>query len=118
MADGRKIVYRVGVHLGDVLIEGEDILGEGVNIAARLEGICEPGGVLISGSVYEHVRGRVETSFVDLSTETLKTSLSLCEPIVWASTALRQQIELRRQSLGSRPLPATGLRSRSCPFRT
>ncbi len=59
-ADGRKIVYRVGVHLGDVLIEGDDILGEGVNIAARLEAICEPGGVLVSGSVYEHVRGRVE----------------------------------------------------------
>ena len=78
MADGRKIVYRVGVHLGDVLIEGEDILGEGVNIAARLEGICEPGGVLISGSVYEHVRGRVETSFVDLGDRDLK---NIAQPV-------------------------------------
>ena len=41
--DGAKIVYRIGVHLGDVLIEGDDIIGEGINIAARLEGICEPG---------------------------------------------------------------------------
>ena len=57
-ADLRKIVYRVGVHLGYVLIEGDDILGEGVNIAARLEGICEPGSVLISGSVYERVGAR------------------------------------------------------------
>jgi adenylate cyclase len=73
MADGRKIVY-----LGDVLIEGEDILGEGVNIAARLEGICEPGGVLISGSVYEHVRGRVETSFVDLGDRDLK---NIAQPV-------------------------------------
>ena len=56
--ESKRIVYRVGVHLGDVLIEGEDILGEGVNIAARLEAICEPGGVLISGSVHEHVRGQ------------------------------------------------------------
>ncbi len=70
--ESKRIVYRVGVHLGDVLIEGEDILGEGVNIAARLEGICEPGGVLISGSVYEHVRGRVEASFVDLGERDLK----------------------------------------------
>ena len=44
--ESKRIVYRVGVHLGDVLIDGDDILGEGVNIAARLEGICEPGGVL------------------------------------------------------------------------
>jgi adenylate cyclase len=70
--DGRKIVYRVGVHLGDVLIEGDDILGEGVNIAARLEGICEPGAVLISGSAHEHVRGRVQASFVDLGEQDLK----------------------------------------------
>ena len=70
--ESKRIVYRVGVHLGDVLIEGEDILGEGVNIASRLEGICEPGGVLISGSVYEQVRGQVEASFVDLGERDLK----------------------------------------------
>jgi class 3 adenylate cyclase len=46
----KRIVYRIGVNLGDVLIEGDDILGDGVNIAARLEGVCEPGGVLISGT--------------------------------------------------------------------
>ena len=70
--ESKRIVYRVGVHLGDVLIEGDDILGEGVNIAARLEGICEPGGVLISGSAYEHVRGRVKASFADLGEQDLK----------------------------------------------
>ena len=70
--EGKKIVYRIGVHLGDVLIEGDDILGEGVNIAARLEGICEPGGVLISGSAHEHVRGRIEAGFVDLGEKDLK----------------------------------------------
>ena len=70
--ESKRIVYRVGVHLGDVLIEGEDIIGEGVNIASRLEGICEPGGVLISGSVYEHVLGRVEASFVDIGEQDLK----------------------------------------------
>jgi len=68
----KRIVYRIGVNLGDVLIEGDDILGEGVNIAARLEGICEPGGVLISGAAYDHVRGRIDANFVDLGEKALK----------------------------------------------
>lgn len=70
--ESKRIVYRIGVHLGDVLIDGDDILGEGVNIAARLEGVCEPGGVLISGSAHEHVRGRIEAGFVDLGEKNLK----------------------------------------------
>ena len=72
MPEAKHIVYRTGVNLGDVLIEGDDILGEGVNIAARLESICEPGGVLISGAAYDHVRGRIEVNFVDLGEKELK----------------------------------------------
>jgi class 3 adenylate cyclase len=74
----KRIVYRIGVNLGDVLTEGDDILGEGVNIAARLEGICEPGGVLVSGSAYDHVRGKVDGSFADLGPIQLK---NIAEPI-------------------------------------
>src|SRR5271156_3278801 len=70
--EAKRIVYRIGVNLGDVLIEGDDILGEGVNIAARLEGLCEPGGVLISGAAYDHVRGRIDADFVDLGDKDLK----------------------------------------------
>ena len=70
--EARRILYRIGVNLGDVLIDGDDILGDGVNIAARLEGICEPGGVCISGSAYDHVRGRIEAEFVDLGDKALK----------------------------------------------
>jgi TolB-like protein/class 3 adenylate cyclase len=70
--EAKRIVYRVGVNLGDVLIEGEDILGDGVNIAARLEGLCEPGSVLISGTAYEHTRGRIDAEFVDLGEKDLK----------------------------------------------
>src|SRR5579871_6699449 len=66
------IVYRIGVHLGDVLVDGDDVLGDGVNIAARLESVAEPGGVSISGSAYDHVRGRVGVEFVDLGEKTLK----------------------------------------------
>jgi TolB-like protein/class 3 adenylate cyclase len=70
--EAKRIVYRIGVNLGDVLIEGDDILGDGVNIAARLEGICEPGGVLISSAAYDHVRGRVDADFIDLGEKDLK----------------------------------------------
>src|SRR5271166_3982958 len=70
--DERRLVYRIGVNLGDVLVEGEDLVGDGVNIAARLEGIAEPGGVCISGSAYEQVRGRVEADFADLGETALK----------------------------------------------
>jgi TolB-like protein/class 3 adenylate cyclase len=56
----RRIVFRVGINLGDVVVEGEDLLGDGVNIAARLEQICEPGGVLISGTAYDHLQGKLD----------------------------------------------------------
>ena len=56
----KRIVYRIGVNLGDVLIEGDDIVGEGVNIAARLEGLCEPSGVSISGSAFDQVFGKID----------------------------------------------------------
>ena len=68
----KRILYRIGVNLGDVLIEGDDILGDGVNIAARLEGVCEPGGVLISGTAYDHVRGKIDAHFIDLGDKDLK----------------------------------------------
>jgi class 3 adenylate cyclase len=61
--DDRRMLFRIGINLGDILIEGEDILGDGVNIAARLEGIAEPGGICISSSAYEHVRGKVAVDF-------------------------------------------------------
>ena len=70
--EAKKIVYRIGVNLGDVLIEGDDILGGGVNIAARPEGLCEPGGVLVSGAAYEQTRGRIDAEFVDLGEKELK----------------------------------------------
>ena len=56
----RRIVFRIGINLGDVVVEGDDLLGDGVNIAARLEQICEPGGVLISGTAYDHLQGKLD----------------------------------------------------------
>jgi adenylate cyclase len=56
----RRIIFRIGVNLGDVVVEGGDLLGDGVNIAARLEQICEPGGVLVSGTAFDHLRGKID----------------------------------------------------------
>jgi len=55
----RRIVFRIGINLGDVVVEGEDLLVDGVNIAARLEQICEPGGVMISGTAYDQLQGKL-----------------------------------------------------------
>src|SRR6476661_8147675 len=59
VARDRRIEFRIGVNLGDVVVDGDDLLGDGVNIAARLEQICEPGGVLLSGTAFDHLLGRL-----------------------------------------------------------
>src|ERR1700731_3898344 len=68
----RRMLFRIGINLGDILIEGDDILGDGVNVAARLEGIAEPGGICISSSAYDQVRGKVGVEFADLGEQSLK----------------------------------------------
>jgi adenylate cyclase len=55
----RRIVFRMGINLGDVVVDGADLLGDGVNVAARLEQLCEPGGILISGTAYDHLQGKI-----------------------------------------------------------
>jgi adenylate cyclase len=72
VGDIEKIEYRVGVNLGDVVIDGDDIHGDGVNVAARLESIAEPGGICISGKVYEEVRDRIDVVLEDLGERDVK----------------------------------------------
>src|SRR6266446_1973452 len=72
VAGDRRMEWRIGVHLGDVLVEGDDILGDGVNIAARLEGIAEPGGICISEDAFRQVRGKVAAEFTDIGERNLK----------------------------------------------
>jgi adenylate cyclase len=68
-----RIDFRVGIHLGDVVEEADgDLMGDGVNVAARLEGICEPGGICLSEDAYRQVRDRVNETFVDLGDRNLK----------------------------------------------
>ena len=69
----RRIEFRIGIHLGDVVEESDgDLMGDGVNIAARLQSVCKPGGVCLSGAAYDQVRDRVTETFVDLGEKPLK----------------------------------------------
>ena len=68
----QRVLYRIGINLGEVLVEGDDILGDGVNIAARLEGIAEPGGICLSRSAYEQVKGKIDAQYADMGEQRLK----------------------------------------------
>jgi TolB-like protein len=74
----QHIVLRIGVNLGDVMVEGGDLYGDGVNIAARLEGITEPGSVALSGAAYDQVRGKINKRFDDLGAQNLR---NIAEPV-------------------------------------
>jgi adenylate cyclase len=73
-----RIEFRIGIHVGDIIIDDNDIFGDGVNIAARLEGIAKPGGVCISDDAYRQIRGKVDHSFDDLGEQNLK---NIAEPM-------------------------------------
>ena len=78
LAEDRRILFRVGLSLGDVIVEDGDIFGEGVNIAARLEGLAEPGGVSVSGEVYTMTHNKLETPFEDLGEQSVK---NIADPV-------------------------------------
>jgi TolB-like protein/class 3 adenylate cyclase/Tfp pilus assembly protein PilF len=67
-----QIIFRIGINVGDIIIDGDDIIGDGVNIAARIENECEPGSVCLSGSAFEQVRGKTNFVFDDLGERALK----------------------------------------------
>jgi adenylate cyclase len=76
--EDKRFQFRIGINLGDVIIEGDDIHGDGVNIAARLEGQAEPGGICLSGDAYRQAKGKVEVDFADLGEQDLK---NVAEPV-------------------------------------
>ena len=70
--EDRRIAYRIGINIGDVIIDGDDIYGDGVNIAARLEGLAEPGGICVARNVVDQVKTKVEVGFEDLGEQKVK----------------------------------------------
>lgn len=84
--EGNELQFRIGINLGDVIVEGDDIHGDGVNIAARLEGFAEPGAICLSGDAYRQVRGKTEAEFEDLGERKLKNIAELVQIYRVAST--------------------------------
>jgi TolB-like protein/class 3 adenylate cyclase len=105
-AEDRRIAFRVGINIGDIIVEPHDIFGDGVNIAARLESIAEQGGICISSSAYDQVRGKVGVEFADLGEQTLK---NIARP-VRAYAAIRDGLGAQIQNGGAAPTPPSAPR--------
>ena len=96
LADERRVEFRIGVNLGDVMVQGEDLLGDGVNLAARLQGAAEPGGVCIAGSVYDQIRNKLSLAFAPLGDINYKN----------IPQAVRTFAITEAEGLGALPAPA------------
>src|SRR6202011_5603118 len=101
----KRIEFRIGIHVGDIIIEENDIFGDGVNIAVRLEGIAEPGGICISSSAHDQVRDKLELRFIDLGEQTLK---NIARPIR-AYAVVRDGLGARGSSITPSPAAAPHL---------
>ena len=104
-AEDRRLRFRVGINIGDIIAEPHDIFGDGVNIAARLESIVEPGGICISSSAYDQVRGKVRVEFADLGEQNLKNiALPIrAYTVVWDGSTPAARIERAKQDRRSPP---------------
>ena len=105
IAADKRIEFRIGINLGDVVVESDgDLVGDGVNVAARLEAVAEPGGICLSRSVYDQVKGKVDAEFVDLGDQNLK---NIAQPIrsyrVGSSRAAGAAPEMPALSLPDKP---------------
>ncbi len=76
--EGQRFVLRIGINVGDIIVEDDDIFGDGVNVAARLEALAEPGGICVSGTVFDQVKGKLAITFEDLGAKTVK---NIAEPV-------------------------------------
>jgi TolB-like protein/class 3 adenylate cyclase len=86
--EDRRITYRIGINIGDIIVEGDDIYGDGVNITARLEGLAEPGGVCISRPVHTQIKGKLDLTFEDLGAKEVK---NIPEPVTVFRVALDER---------------------------
>lgn len=111
VAEDRRVLFRMGVNLGDILWDDEDIYGDGVNVAARIGGLSEPGGIVVSASVHDQVQRRVQASFEDLGEQELK---NIDAPVkVYRVTTRSDEPAGSTAAAGLSPAPP----SRDHPFR-
>ena len=104
LPEEKRVEFRIGVNLGDVVIDGDDIQGDGVNVAARLEGLAQPGGVCVSGGVYEQVRDRIDAHFEDMGQQWVKNIDRPVHVWRWASDGPPAAPKLEKRS-DRLPLP-------------
>ncbi len=76
--EDRRIIYRIGINIGDIIVEGDDIYGDGVNIAARLEALADPGGICVARNVFDQVKAKIEVGFENLGAQEVK---NIPEPV-------------------------------------
>jgi adenylate cyclase len=103
LPDHRQMQFRIGINLGDVIVEGERLYGDGVNIAARLESLALPGGICLSGTVYEHVESKLALSYEHLGEQTVK---NIAKPVrVWRVQLEPEAVDhiIPRRGEGTRP---------------
>jgi adenylate cyclase len=100
LPDATRIEFRIGVHQGDIVVEDDDIFGDGVNVAARLEGLAEPGGICVSARVQEDVAGRFDLAFDDIGDQSLKN-------IARSVRVYRVRLPAEENSLKSAPVDGT-----------
>jgi adenylate cyclase len=98
----RRIQFRIGIHQGDIVVEDGDIFGDGVNVAARLEGLAEPGGICVSARVQEDATGRVDHTFEDMGEQALK---NIARPIWVYRVRNAAAVKGRSQPAPPPPLP-------------
>jgi adenylate/guanylate cyclase family protein len=109
LAPDERIEFRLGIHAGDVVEEADgDLMGDGVNIAARLEGLCEPGGICISSAAHEQVRDRLKEPFVDLGEKRLK---NIARPVRAFGLSASAIAVAKMGSSGPTPSPAPRARA-------
>jgi len=99
LPDDHRVEFRIGINVGDIIIDEGDIYGDGVNIAVRLEAIAEPGGICISDKVHQEIRGKVDVFARDVGLQTLK---NIAEPVRVYEIA-RAAIKPRLEDLGGAP---------------
>src|SRR6516164_6009095 len=97
-----KITFRIGINVGDIIIDGSDIFGDGVNVAARIENECEPGGVYLSDDAYRQVRGKTSLAFDDLGERSLKNIDRPVRLYAVRSTSFSAEAA---PAVGEKPLP-------------
>src|SRR5437660_3451692 len=103
ISEDKRITFRIGVNLGDVIIDGDDIYGDGVNIAARLEALAEPGGICISRTVRDHIGDRLPYTFEDMGEQSVKNIAQPVRAYAMSAAAVASLPEVTTPPQSGRP---------------